>query len=679
MTSGRPDRRGVLLVLLLAVLCMAPSLGNGFVYDDHDLVEKNPLVTGGLARIPDHFTHDFWGPTRHPSPYYRPLVTLSLLADATVWGMRPVGYHAQNVLWHLVATGLVLAFLARLVPGSPRAVLVGGALFAVHPIHTQSVAWIAGRTDLIATVAVLGAILAYLRYREAGRPRDLLGFGLVLGAGFLAKETVVTGVGILVVVELVLRRRARIDGPGAAPPVDLVSGSPAGTPDLHVASPDPSAGWTRPVRAAVVTGALLVALFVVRRAVLGTWVGLDTGDDPTAWWSPADGTGARLLTVGTILLFYLSKLVLPVNLSLEDGITLERSADVSVLAGFALVAALTVAALVAWRRSPRVTLGLVIVLLPLAPVSNVLPLYQPAQEHFLYLPSVGLCLLAALGVARVPRSSAASVLIAVAVLALGTATAIRCRAWTDDVAIWSDAAQKHPHSSRAQVGLATAFFMDGRPDSASTWIDRALHDHPDHFHATLLAGVLAEGDGRRARADSLFARAHRLHPSNRTARYNHGRALVRAGRHHAAIEVLDPLLSGEADADVLFQAARAYGGAGELERAIALGRRVVALDPERGAAWLHLATWLEARGKADASLDAYERARALAPRHAGLAFTVARAEARAGRLDAAWTSLTAAVELGLQDTTAVDGAPELAPLRDHPGFAALRARMDPAR
>jgi Flp pilus assembly protein TadD len=145
------------------------------------------------------------------------------------------------------------------------------------------------------------------------------------------------------------------------------------------------------------------------------------------------------------------------------------------------------------------------------------------------------------------------------------------------------------------------------------------------------------------------------------------------------VRVLAPLLPTTDDAEVLFQGARAHAGIGDRDRAIALSRRALEQRPDMGAAWLHLATWLEADGETDPALDAFARARALAPDHPGLAFTVARAQARAGRLDDAWTTLTAAIELGYRDTAAVRSAPELAPLRERAGFDELVRRMSGPR
>jgi len=171
---------GALLLLLAAV--WACTLRAGFLWDDHALVLGNAaLKEPTFARI---FQSDLWCCTAGPtSPYYRPLTALSLLLDRTVFGEAAWGYHLHNVALHLLAVTLTWA-LARPTLGDRRALFAAG-LFGVHPIQSEAVTWIAARNDLLATVAILGALWAVDR-KERSAPVVFGSAPVVFGSAPLA-------------------------------------------------------------------------------------------------------------------------------------------------------------------------------------------------------------------------------------------------------------------------------------------------------------------------------------------------------------------------------------------------------------------------------------------------------------------------------------------------------------
>ena len=122
------------LIALAACLTWAPALWNGFVYDDHWLVERNPV-----ARTVDplaHFAAPFWSRwEQHVDPYYRPLTTLSVAVDRSLWGTRPLGFHLTNLGLH--ALNAILLFLALSRIGDRGAATLAAAWFAVHPLQSR--------------------------------------------------------------------------------------------------------------------------------------------------------------------------------------------------------------------------------------------------------------------------------------------------------------------------------------------------------------------------------------------------------------------------------------------------------------------------------------------------------------------------------------------------------------
>ena len=185
-----------ILVVLAALLLYAPTLGYEFVWDDRALILDDMRIRSfdGLLRV---WGSDFFQSSDDATlyGYYRPFITLSYALDLAIWRTRPFGFHLTNILMHGAISGC-LVLLAKRIGIRPIAALCAGLLFAVHPMHTETVTWISGRTDLIATLAALPFLLTW---NSETRWKRI--FGLVtLTVAFLSKEValVVPAVAILI-------------------------------------------------------------------------------------------------------------------------------------------------------------------------------------------------------------------------------------------------------------------------------------------------------------------------------------------------------------------------------------------------------------------------------------------------------------------------------------------------
>ena len=166
--------RWILIPLLLSVSVWSDSLRNGFVWDDHILIEKNEvsLKTSSVSSL---FSSDFWSTETEAghSNYYRPLIALSYMVDYARSGLTAKGYHLTNIIVHTANVALVWCILVELAVPSLIAALAA-CLFAVHPALAESVAWISGRTDLIATTFMLLSVLLCITARRKARINILL-------------------------------------------------------------------------------------------------------------------------------------------------------------------------------------------------------------------------------------------------------------------------------------------------------------------------------------------------------------------------------------------------------------------------------------------------------------------------------------------------------------------------
>src|SRR5262245_19627355 len=197
---------GVLLVVLV-VLVFANVLGGGFVLDDHFLIEENPRAHSldGLRFALTTDVQRFQSGAAAPAAYYRPLTLASVVVDYALWGSHPGPFHLANLIAHALAAFLAWRLFTRLF-ASPWTAAAVAALWAVHPILSESVAWISGRTDPLATCGVLAALLAWLRRREGGGALWLALAAAFTYAACLAKESAMLTPLMALVVERLARR-----------------------------------------------------------------------------------------------------------------------------------------------------------------------------------------------------------------------------------------------------------------------------------------------------------------------------------------------------------------------------------------------------------------------------------------------------------------------------------------
>ena len=178
------------LLLIVTVLLFAPLSMADFLWDDQILVTEN-LLTGDWHNLPEFFRIGLWESTpiaETDSAYYRPMMLVDLWLDRQLFGLSPLAHHLHSLAWHLLCTWLLWRLLLLLAPGNRRAAVAAG-IFALHPLSTETVAFIAARNDAMAVAGILGALLL-LAPRDCSRRRLVLA-GAVTLYGLLAKETAI--------------------------------------------------------------------------------------------------------------------------------------------------------------------------------------------------------------------------------------------------------------------------------------------------------------------------------------------------------------------------------------------------------------------------------------------------------------------------------------------------------
>jgi len=468
-------------VALLSVLVYANSLANGFAYDDVSVVESRDLLHG-LGRIPELLTAEYW-PARFGSGLYRPLTMLSFALDWSTWGGRPFGFHLTNVLLHAAVTALLALLLLRFFPW--WAALAGGVVFAVHPVHTEAVANVVGRAELLAAAFVLLACLAYVHAARRGRLSwvALVVISASYALAVLSKEVGVVLPALLLLLDLPLATSRRI-GDGKA--------------------------YLRtrlPLFASLAT--VLLAYLVLRWAVLGEPVSSLT----KGTFAPDASFSTRLFTMARVWPRYYELLLFPAKLSADYSPAVILPASQLTLLGamgFALVLATVILALVLYRRAPEFSMAIGWAAVALLPVSNLIIAAEIVlAERTLYLPSLAVSVIAALLLVRARRAQRRWVALGLAVWVIGfsVVTVRRNPVWQDSETVFTELQRQHPESSRVLWWLGYRQLGRGDWVGAREWFRRSLEVWP-YSPAYLSAfAVLLKDHGELVEAEAMAARA----------------------------------------------------------------------------------------------------------------------------------------------------------------------------
>src|SRR6266567_7337417 len=353
--------REIVTYLMLSVLAFLPyanTLLNSFVYDDYFQVVENPYVHSFryLGKIFGTTVWSFQG-AQGVTNYYRPLMSFGYLLFYQIAGAVPFSFHLANIALNVVVVLLVFSVLRRL--SGERVGLIAAGLFALHPLHTESVAWVAGVTDLELAVFYLLTFLLYLRLPE---PEKGYGWRAAMCGSFvlalLSKEQAMT----LPVLVTVFEHFYRLDRAETTLREKVSRYGPL---------------WS------------VAALYLIVRGLLLGGVASVVSRPGLSWYEVA-------LSGISLLGGYLWKLVWPAHLSAYY--VFHKSShltDRNVLLGLAALAVCGILFVILWRRVHLLSFALILFFLPLGPVLN--PKWMPASvfaERYLYLPSIGFCWLA---------------------------------------------------------------------------------------------------------------------------------------------------------------------------------------------------------------------------------------------------------------------------------------------
>lgn len=484
-TGRRSTALGALL--FLALLVYGNTLKNGFVYDDHFQVEQNPYVHSFhyVGRILTTTVWSFQG-AEGKTNYYRPLMTLGFLACNKVFQAFPFGFHLVNVLLNCVVVWLVFLMCSLLLQDDVVA-LGAAAIFALHPIHTEVVAWVAAVTELEVAIFCLASFIFFLRLDSVPAQKKTATGILMCGCfalALLSKEQALTLAALATVYEHFYR-------------------ADRATTNWKIKLSRYGGFW-----------AIAAAYLAFRATVLGGLAPVHQHIDVT--WPEA------LLSAFALVWQYVTKLFWPHPLL--AFYVFHKSTTVSdprVLAGIAVLAAAVGLFLCLWKRARSYSFAVIWIALTIAPVLNARWMATNVfTERYLYLPSVGFCVLLAGGFVflfrkfvPLPALRRGLVAAAAVVCVLGASQIIaRNRDWRDDYTFLSRTLQAAPDASYMRSDFGVLEWNRHEVDAAERQWRLAIAEKPDNAIAISNLGMAMLERKRYQEAESLLLQAIAMRP-----------------------------------------------------------------------------------------------------------------------------------------------------------------------
>jgi len=423
----------IIVLVFMGITVYANSLKGDFVWDDQDFIVRNDFIKS-LKNVPSFFTNkETLAAGKLGGDNYRPLVSLTYALDYASWKLNPLGYHIMNTGLH-ITNAILLFYLLSLITKDRFLSFFSAIIFLVHPLQTEAVTWISGRSNVLFLFFFLISFIAYIEYKNIKHWTFYLASLLFFSFGLLSKETTVVLPFMLLLYDRLYGDRKE-DRPG------VVSYAPF---------------------------FIVIALYLfVRFAVLGRFSQCD-------YWTGSLYT--TLLTMSRVIAYYIRLFVYPVGLCV-DYLKFPASysiRDYRVILSLLFITIIVLSGFVFRKRMRHLSFGIFWFFIALLPVMNIVPVKIFMAERFLYMPLAGLAIALAAIFAYLYKMAKKNVPMAyflvfsqiALVLACSTLTIARNTDWRDAVVLYGKAIEKYPDNFRAHYNLALTYGKRGEDAKA---------------------------------------------------------------------------------------------------------------------------------------------------------------------------------------------------------------------
>jgi tetratricopeptide (TPR) repeat protein len=626
---------------IIACLCLALITGAVFGvaltydfvnYDDKVYVTENPQVQAGLS-----IRGLFWAFTTTLQHHWHPLTMLSHMLDCQLFGLNPAGHHFTSILFHILNTILLFFILEKMTEALWPSALVA-ALFAIHPLHVESVAWIAARKDVLSTFFMLMTLWIYVYYAASPSTGKYLLMLALFALGLLAKSMLVTLPFIMWLLDYW--------------PLGRWTKAFSDKKDPHSIS--------RIWKSRILWEKLPFLFLSMIVGIITLLARRIRSDGVVVSFLPSeDGFIERLIDAANGYANYVWKMFWPTNLSLayrDSGPAPIYLFFLSLclLVGISFLCVMTV------KRRPYLMVGwlwFLGTLLPVAGIINIGP--HLAADRYTYVSLIGLFIMLSWGILDVTRDVFQNKPVGIMAMLLFLAIcSILCFRqvgyWKNSITLFSHTLAVNPNSVTAEVDLGLGFHETGNESEAMAHLNRAIQlapgnpevqyglgyalyemgqyreaidplletvrIAPNHGPATLQLAICLSLTGRLNEAHEYFAKAIKLNPDNPDAYYNYGYALALENRNREALDLMKKVLDIDPNYELARKRFDVLSGIelyeeGRLPEAERLLNEVIRRYPRESEAYLYLGLIASSRGQLDSAISYLRSAIAANPRY----------------------------------------------------------------
>ena len=605
-TPGQPNLLIFLALGTITFAIYAQVIGHQFIaLDDPTYIRENPMVNRGVTGA-----GLVWAFTTFHVANWHPLTWISHMIDCQFFGANAGGHLLVNALIHVVNTLLVFWFLLRTTHARWPSALVA-ALFALHPLHVESVAWASERKDTLSTFFGLLSLIAYVRYTETPSIKRYAWVGITLALGLMAKPMLVTWPFVMLLLDYW--------------PLERVA-NPLATKHRRGARPKGAATGITPL----VWEKLPLFILVAMSAVITFLAQSHEGAVRTLAHDPI----ARRLSIA--LVAYAKYLLLtfwPNDLAVYypfAGIPAWQ-----IFSAALLLIGISMFCFLQRKSAPYLIVGWLWFLGTLVPVIGLVQVGgQIMADRYFYIPSIGLFIALVFGLANIARdwrvAPAFSAGIAgVILLVLATLTNAQIQRWRNSFTLFEHALAVTPPNLRIEHNLGVALGASDRYDEAAAHFAKALQIDPHFYDGLVAMGVTRAHQGQMREAIDYFQAAIRSQPDAPKARVQLAHALWNEKRDEEALEEMRRASQlAPKDADIRADLGLALALAGRIPEAVEQLHETLRTNSNNAEAHNNLGLALLASGKARESIPEFEAALRLKPELKGVADNLQRAQAQ---------------------------------------------------
>ncbi len=582
----------ILIIIIAGCAVYAGTLHHPFIWDDEMLITGNAFIKN-WSHLTEIFTSDIGAGGGGMYHSFRPLQILTYVIDHSLWRLNTAGYHLTNILLHIL-TALSIFWLINLLFKDKRLSFFTSLLFVIHPVHTEAVTYISGRSDPLSALFFLLAFIYYIKQLDGKNTGFFLLMSACYALAILSRENAIILPLALLLYHYTFEKRFTIK-------------------------------LFMPVL-------VITAIYVIIRFTLLKHLLLHTVANT--------GVIQRLPGFFAAIFEYIRLLFLPSGLHMEYGLKTFRFADARVFAGLLIAAVLLTIAFRNRKNDRLLFFSILWFFLTLIPVSNIYPVNAYMAEHWLYLPSLGAFMVMSNLLCRMygnKRLKAPALFLALFLSGWFLfITVTQNSYWKDPVTFFERAARYAPESHLIHNNLAGAYVAVNRKDEAIKEYKKALEINPRYAKAYGNLGFLYAGSGKNEEAIKIYNTALEINPKDAVALNNLGNAFYDLGKKNEAVDNYRRATAANPNySRAFYNLGNAYFTMGMKDESIESLKRAIELDGDFTDAYNNLGMVYKVTGNTAQAIEQFRKTIELDPHYVRGYRNLAEAYKIAGRADEA--------------------------------------------